>query len=101
MTFALVQYGEHDDSEAGLHQLYAVFVDEEVIHLALEALPTEYDAFCSAIRTRNDVLTLEELNTLLNAEERFIKKKTDLRDNTAMAMIPTRGFNQNFNRGRG
>ena len=42
--------------------------EEELIHLALEALPSEYDAFCSVIRTRNNVLTLEELNTLLNSE---------------------------------
>jgi len=38
--------------------------DEELIHLAFEALPPEYDAFCSAILTRNDVVTLEELNTI-------------------------------------
>ena len=57
----------------------AVCVDEEkLIHLALEALPPKYDAFCSAIRTRSDVVTLEEMNTLLNAEERFVKKMSDL-----------------------
>ena len=50
----------------------AVCVDEEeLIHLALEPLASEYDAFCSEIRTRNDILTLEELNILLNAEERI------------------------------
>ena len=43
--------------------------EEELIHLALEALASEYDAFCYEIRTRNDILTLEELNTLLNVEE--------------------------------
>ena len=53
----------------------AVFInEEELIHLVLEALPQEYGAFCSTIRTRNDVFTKEELNTLLNAEERAIKK---------------------------
>ena len=57
----------------------AVFVDEEeLIHLALTALPPEYDAFCSAIWIRDDVVTLEELNTLLNAEERSIKKRSAL-----------------------
>ena len=78
-----------------------VFIDEEeLIHFVLEALPHEYDAFCSAIRTRNDVFTIEELNTLLNAEERAIKKKSEPRD-TAMAMILQSRFNQNNNRGRG
>ena len=58
-----------------------VFIDkEELIHLVLEALPNEYGAFCFAIRTRNDVVTIEELNTLLNAEERAIKKKSETTD---------------------
>ena len=48
--------------------------EEELIHLALEALSPDYDAFCSEIRTRNDVFSLEELNTMLNTEERSIKK---------------------------
>ena len=82
----------------------AVCVDEEeLIHLALEALPPEYDAFCSAIRTRNDVLTIEELNTLLNAEERSIKKRSNhsiFRDSTSFAMAVNQ-FNQNFAKGRG
>ena len=47
---------------------------EELIYLALEAFPPEYDAFCSTIQTRSDVVTIEELNPLLNAKERSIKK---------------------------
>ena len=82
----------------------AVCVDEEkLIRLALEALLPEYDAFCSAIRTRNDVLTIEELNTLLNTEERSIKKRSNhsvLRDSTSFAMAANQ-FNQNFAKGRG
>ena len=78
-----------------------VFVDEEeLIHLFLKALPNEYSAFCSTIRTRNDVVTIEELNTLLNAEERAIKKKSVTRD-TAIAMLLQSGFNQNTTKGRG
>lgn len=50
--------------------------------------------------TRNDVFTIEQFNTLLNVEERAIKKKFEPRD-TAMAMILQSGFNQNNNRGRG
>lgn len=74
--------------------------EEELIHLALEALPSEYDVFCLAIRTRNYVLNLEELNTLLNAEERSIKKMSDLRDTSSFAMTVIQ-FNQSFNIGRG
>ena len=79
----------------------AVLVDEEeLIHLVLEALPNEYSAFCSAIRTRNDIVTIEELNTLLNAEERAIKKKSETM-NTPMAMFLQSGFHHNTTRGRG
>lgn len=74
--------------------------EEELIHLALEALPSEYDVFCLAIRTRNYVLNLEELNTLLNAKERSIKKMSDLRDTSSFAMTVIQ-FNQSFNIGRG
>ena len=80
--------------------------EEELIHLVLEALPLEYDAFCSAIRTRNDILTLEESNTLLNAEERSIKKRSialDLKDSSSLAMVVNQfhQFNQGQGRGRG
>ena len=85
-------------------RVVAICVDEEeLIHLVLKALPPEYDAFYSIIRTRNDILTLEELNTLLNTEERSIKKRSntsDLRDSTSFAMA-TNQFNQGFIKGRG
>ena len=55
----------------------SVFLDdEEFLHMALDGLPSEYDSFNSAIRTRSDVLSVEELNTLLNSEERVIKKRS-------------------------
>ena len=53
----------------------SVFLDdEELLHIALDGLPSEYDSFSFAIRTRSDVFSVEELNTLLNVEERVIKK---------------------------
>ena len=61
--------------------------DEELLHVALDGLPSEYDSFSSAIRTRSDVLSIEELNTLLNAEERAIKKRSGVVDVTSMAMV--------------
>ena len=61
--------------------------DEELLHVALDGLPSEYDSFSSAIRTCSDVLSIEELNTLLNAEERAIKKRSGVVDVTSMAMV--------------
>ena len=46
------------------------------------------------------MVTREELNTLLNAEERATKKKSETRD-TTMAIILQSGLNQNNNRGWG
>lgn len=83
-----------------LSSIVVLVDEEELIHLVLEALPNEYSAFCYAIRTRNDIVTIEELNTLLNAEERAIKKKFETRD-TTMAMFLQSGFNHNTTRGRG
>ena len=55
--------------------------------LLLMVCHQEYDSFSSAIRTRSDVLSIEELNTLLNAKERAIKKRTGTIDATSMALV--------------
>ena len=78
--------------------------DEELLHVTLDGLPSEYDSFSSAIRTRSDVLSVEELNTLLNAEERVIKKRSNGLVPPSMAMnanfqSPHQGFSNQ--RGRG
>ena len=53
----------------------SVFVDdEELLHIILDGLPSEYDSFSSAIRNISDVLSVEELNVLPNTKERVIKR---------------------------
>ena len=78
----------------------SVFVDDEELQIILDGLPFEYDSFSSAIRTRSDVLSVEELNVLLNAEERVIKKRSNTVDSTSMAMV-ARFQSQGFQQGRG
>ena len=78
----------------------SVFVDdEELLHIILEGLPSEYDSFSSTIRTRSDVLSVEELNTLLNVEERVIKKRSNTVDSASMAMAAN-FHSQGFQQGR-
>lgn len=79
----------------------SVFLDdEELLHIALDGLPSAFNSFSSAIRTRSDVLFVEELNTLLNAKERAIKKKSHVVD--AATMATAANFqSQGFPRGRG
>ena len=79
----------------------SMFVDdEELLHIILDGLPSEYDSFSSAIRTRSDVLSVEELNALLNAEERVIKKRSNTVDLASMAMA-AKFHSQGFQQGRG
>ena len=79
----------------------SVFVDdEELLHIILDGLPSEYDSFSSAIRTRSDVLSVEELNVLLNAEERVIKRRSNTVDSASMAMA-AKFHHQGFQQGRG
>ena len=93
----------------------SVFLDdEELLHIALDRLPSKYDSFSYAIRTCSDVLFVEELNTLLNSKERVIKKRSKANavnpNLVAMAMnfqpqnqgFPLRrGGRNNNKRGRG
>ena len=75
----------------------SVFMDdEELLHIILDGLPSDYDCFSSAIRTRSDVLSVEELN----AKERVIKKRSNGVDPTSMAMAAN-FHSQGFPRGRG
>ena len=86
-----------------LDRLAVVFVfvdDEELLHIVLDGLPSTYDSFSSAIRSRSDVLSVEELNALLNAEERVIKKRSNGVDQFSMAMVAN-FHSQGFPRGRG
>ena len=65
----------------------SIFLDDkELLHIALDGLPSEYDSFSSAIRTHSDVFSIEELNTLLNAKERVIKKRFNNVPSPSMAM---------------
>ena len=66
----------------------SVFVDdEELLHIILDGFPSKYDSFSLAIRTRSDVLSVEELNALLNVEERVIKKRSNSVDLAFMAVV--------------
>ena len=86
-----------------LDRLAVVFVfvdDEELLHIVLDGLPSTYDSFSFAIRSRSDVLSVEESNALLNAKERVIKKISNGVDQVSMAMVAN-FHSQGFPRGKG
>ena len=80
--------------------MLVILDDKDLLHVALDGLPSEYDSFSFAIRTCSDVIIVEELNTLLNAEERAIKKRSGMFDATSMAMVANYQ-SQGFGRGKG
>jgi hypothetical protein len=69
-----------------------VFIeDEELLHIVLDGLPTEFYPFCSAMRTRNEPISFEELHVLMLAEEKSLNKNTDSsKDSMHLAMLGTR-----------
>ena len=83
--------------------------NEELLHIILKGLPKEYAPFVSAIRTRDDILSLKKLFVLLQTEEQSTREGSDPLMNSALAMFtnhtnkPTTSFNGNpsYNRGRG
>jgi hypothetical protein len=90
--------------------------NEEILHIVLKGLPHEYHAFGTAIRTRNDATSFEDIHVLLTAEEQSLKSTIELskehahmamlananRNNTLFSSQGNRGHGRNsFNRGRG
>ena len=70
--------------------------DEELLHVVLKGLPSEYDVLCSAMRTREQVVTCEELHVLLTSEEESKKNAKECSLEPHMAMTTTGGMQMNF-----
>ena len=75
-----------------------VIDDEELLHITLKRLPKYFNAFRSAIQTRNTKLSFDELSTMLNAEEESLNEGLDIKDSIfAMAATATPKPSENFN----
>jgi hypothetical protein len=88
---------------------------EEMLHIILKGLPRDYRAFCSAIRTRNEPVSFEEIMVLLQTKEQSLAESFDSgKDLNSMAMFASATsnnrntnfqssfyVNSNQNRGRG
>ena len=73
--------------------------NEELLHIILKGLPREYGPFCSAIRTRNEPVSFEEIMVLLQTEELSLVDCSDsAKDLQAMALFASAApNNRNFN----
>jgi hypothetical protein len=72
--------------------------NEELLHIILKGLPREYGPFCSAIRTRNELVTFEEIMVLLQTEEHSASESSDSgKDSHPMAMFASAPNNRTSN----
>jgi hypothetical protein len=80
--------------------------DEDLLHIMLKGLPSEYESFSSAMLTKNESVSFEELHVLMITQEDLLKNsQANSKENFVMAMAANTapfnnqgGFN---NRGRG
>ena len=72
--------------------------DEEILHIVLQGLPTDFHSFTSAMLTKNELIRLEELHTLMKTEEDLLKSAADnSKEITHMAMATNKSSPSNFN----
>jgi hypothetical protein len=76
-----------------------VFIDdEEILHIVLQGLPTEFHSFTSAMLTKNEAVRFEELHTLMKTEEDLLKSAVDNSKEIAhMAMVASKNSQPSFN----
>uniref|UniRef100_A0A2N9EHZ0 Reverse transcriptase Ty1/copia-type domain-containing protein n=1 Tax=Fagus sylvatica TaxID=28930 RepID=A0A2N9EHZ0_FAGSY len=94
--------------------------DEEILHIVLQGLSSEFHSFTSAMLTKNEAVKFEELHTLMKTKEDLLRSATENSKEIAhMAMVANktsqpmynnssttqfgghRGRGRNHNRGRG
>ena len=51
--------------------------DEEILHIVLQGLPSDFHAFTSAMLTKNEPVLFEELHILMKTEEDLLKSSVD------------------------
>ena len=60
--------------------------NEELLHIVLKGLPREYHPLCSAICTRTEQLSFDEVHALLHAEEKQLQDSIQSNKNSAITM---------------
>ena len=72
--------------------------DEEILHIVLQGLPSEFHSFTSAMLTKNEAVKFEELHTLMKTEEDLLKSATDNSKEIAhMAMVANKSSQSTYN----
>ena len=67
-----------------------IMEDEELLHIVLDGLPQNLYHFCSAMRTRSDDASFEQLLVLLTVEEKSLKLNAEItQEPSLLAMLGT------------
>jgi hypothetical protein len=75
-----------------------VFIDdEEILHIVLQGLPSDFHSFTSAMLTKNEAVRFEELHTLMKTEEDLLKSAMDnSREIAHVAMVANKNSQPSF-----
>ena len=72
--------------------------DEDLLHIVLKGLSSEYESFSSTMLTKSEYVPFEELHVLMVTQEEFLKSSEEnSKENSIMAMAANKGpqFNNN------
>ena len=72
--------------------------DEEMLHIVLQGLPSEFHSFTFAMLTKNEAVKFEELHILMKTEEDLLKNASDNSKEIAhMAMVANKNSQSTYN----
>jgi hypothetical protein len=80
--------------------------DEDLLHIVLKGLSSEYESFSTAMLTKSELVSFEELHVLMITQEELLKNSQEnSKENSIMAMAANKGpsnpaqFNNSASRG--
>ena len=72
--------------------------DEDLLHIVLKGLPSEYESFSTAMLTKSEPVSFEELHVLMITQEELLKSSQEnSKENSIMAMAANKGNLTHFN----
>uniref|UniRef100_A0A2N9F5W2 Retrovirus-related Pol polyprotein from transposon TNT 1-94-like beta-barrel domain-containing protein n=1 Tax=Fagus sylvatica TaxID=28930 RepID=A0A2N9F5W2_FAGSY len=106
-TDTVTQYLQRiKESRDKLAAVGALVDDEDLLHIVLKGLPSEYESFSTAMLTKSEPVSFEELHVLMITQEELLKSSQEnSKENSIMAMVANKGpsnptlFNNSASRG--
>uniref|UniRef100_A0A2N9FVX0 Uncharacterized protein n=1 Tax=Fagus sylvatica TaxID=28930 RepID=A0A2N9FVX0_FAGSY len=92
-TDTVTQYLQRiKESRDKLAAVGTVVDDEDLLHIVLKGLPSEYESFSTAMLTKSDPVSFEELHVLMITQEELLKSSQEnSKENSIMAMAANKG----------